>query len=241
MAKKTAKLYKKSDGFSLELLGNNTCKEIITLPLKGFDGIDVNYCINDSENCIQSLYFDSSWDKERLMLFMRRYGTQVLNFKAEIIPERLQIVDVDCNIESLGKSFKMPYEFEFIALKEGKFNGVIYTKEELKKGCQTLKGKDITIDHSKSVEGIVGEVTDVFWNEKDERIEGKGIIKDEKIAHMVHDGRIKGVSVEVFVDYKKTPEGLQGTDYDFVAISLVSRPACPTPLCGIKQNIGVLS
>jgi len=241
MEKKKAKLYKKPDGLNLEILEKCKCKEIITMPLKGFDGIDVNYCVNGFENCVQSLSFDTTWDKDRMLLFMRRYGKQVLDFKTGDMPERLQRIDINCNIEYLGKPFKMPYEFEFIALKEGKFNNVIYTKEELKKGCMTLNGKDITIDHSKSVEGIVGEVTDVWWNEKDERIEGKGVIKDEKIAHMVHDGRIKGVSVEVFVDYKKTPQGLEGTDYEFVAISLVSRPACPTPLCGIKQNIGVLN
>jgi len=128
----------------------------------------------------------------------------------------------------LGSDFKMPYEFNFIALKEGEFNGIWYSEEELKKGHLSLKGKDVTIDHSKSVRDVVGKITDVWWNNELKQIEGKGIIDDEEIAKKVHDKIITGVSVEVYVTYYESEHGRSAKDPQFVAISLVTSPACRT-------------
>lgn len=203
--------------------------------LQDFDGIEVCYNIKDNIVKVETLTFcHKLWNKEKILEFFNKYGTQVLEYvdfeKAE---KHLQYIDDGKIIENLSKDFKMPYEFNFVALTEGKFNSVYYRAEDLATSFQTLKGKPITVDHSKSVRDVIGEVKDVSWNEEKRRIEGIGVVKDTDIAEKIHNGLIKGVSVEVLVDYIKTKHGVTAYDPEFVGISLVKTPACPVGQCGI--------
>ncbi len=237
--------------YALELMNEDDCGRIEILNLEGFNGVKVHLCKYDDFKKVQSLQFDKKiWDKDSVKLFLKRYGKDVLNFgKGEgvdgtkqkcptcEIPEQRKLEKIDSRILSeLAKEFKLPYEINFIALKEGKFNGVYYRAEDLAKSFQTLKDKDITIDHGKSVKDIVGKVTEVTWNESERRIEGKGLIYNEALARQINQGLVKGVSVEVFVDYVENKQhGVMAANPEFVALSIVSRPACPTGECGILK------
>lgn len=135
----------------------------------------------------------------------------------------------------LSQDVKLPYKFKFIALREGKYNGVFYDKSKLEYATPSLLGKDITLDHGSSVRDIVGVVEDVWWNPELEQIEGIGVIKtDIDIATKIHEKLITGVSVEIFVKYVKTKKGLSADNPRFTAISLVKNPACKT--CGITET-----
>lgn len=225
------------------LLNDTEYYETKIKPLTDFEGVKIHYGINvfDNTSKIKALEFDiKKWNKEDVKLFLRRYGKQVLSYepKPKMKHEReRQTVFFESNIaKDLSNKFSMPYEFNFIALGEGQFNGVFYSAEELKKSFKSLQGKDITIDHSKSVNDIVGKIISVKWNASKKRIEGVGQLMDETIAKKVFEGLLKGVSVEVYMDYIQTENGLSASNSEFVALSIVKTPACPTPQCGIPEN-----
>lgn len=134
-----------------------------------------------------------------------------------------EILSENAIVQQLSE-FKMPYEFNCIALKEGRHNGVFYPAEELKKSYKSLKGKKLTLRHGGE---DVGKVTDVWYDESNKQIECEGIIENEEVARKVHKNEITGISVEVEVDYETNIQhGLTAKDLFFLAISFVSRPAC---------------
>lgn len=224
--------------------------------LKSFDGINIIYNVmaEGTKAKIGALQFDKRlWNSQRIKMFLKKYGRQVLNFEANpkfqsvlscphvqgILKELLQTKRESglekINLESsivveLSQEFKIPYKINFVALKPGKFNGVYYSEEELKKAAETLKTKDLTIDHGKSVRDVVGKVLDAWWDEKLKQIEGTAEILDEEVAKKVRQGLITGVSVEVYVNYYESEFGLSAKNTEFRALSLVRNPACKTCL-----------
>jgi len=197
----------------------------------------VTYGVKDNVAKIENLIFcPELWTEKRVREFAKRYKSQFENYEtivdAKKVEKQLQYVDNNI-IETLGK-FKMPFEFTFVALTEGRYNNVYYRAEDLKASCQTLVGKPITIDHSKSVRDVIGEIKSVTWNAAKKRIEGIGVIRDKEIAEKIDGGLIKGVSVEVMIDYVKTKFGQTAADPEFIALSIVKDPACDVPKCGIN-------
>ena len=238
-----AKLYSTKDKYVIEMEGEHY--PIKVAPLKGFDDVTVCYSLSKDKTDMKvtMLYFDkTTWDRERIKLFLKRYGKQVLNYKGDVmeiireIPQVKEYMNKQENrhlvkleskiIQQLGQSFSMPFKFDFVAIKEGKFNGVFYPADELRKSYDSLGGTDLTIDHGKSVKDVVGKVESVRWNEAKKQVEGSAIVYDEDIAKKIHQGLIRGVSVEVFVDYTKTKNGLTAKNPEFVALSVVRVPAC---------------
>lgn len=249
-----AKMTRERTFFNVELMDRCDCHEIRIMPLKKFDGVYVAYCITPDKTQVQSLQFSkSSWDEPKIISFLRIYGKQVLSYESSTLKDiysseymqtaldmlvgketrKLHYVDLKAKI-NLSKNFKMPYEFEFTALAEGKFNGVYYSASEIEKAYQSLNGKPITIDHSKSVSDIVGKVTEVTFDAEGKRVKAKGFITDENIARKIHDGLLNGMSSEIRVEYTKSEHGLTASDAEFEAISIVQHPACPE--CTITPN-----
>ena len=245
---KTAKLCKNKSSYTIEFLDKKSCEEIRVRPLRGFDGIYTYYCIQDNTATVQKLEFDKElWNKDRAIMFMKRYAKHILNYESDMTDYTEELIAQLHKLQSkslqfialpvpkaLSNTFKMPYRFDFVALSEGKFNGVYYRAEDLQKSYKTLEGKDITKDHGKSIDDIIGKIISVRWNPEKERIEGIGEIYDKEIAKKIHQGLIKGVSVEVFVDHVKTEHGLTAANLEFAALSIVQKPACPVPKCGIN-------
>ena len=138
-------------------------------------------------------------------------------------------------MEELGKKFKMPYTFKFIAVREGRYNGIFYPADMLRKAHLTLRGKPLTIDHGKSVDDIIGKINeDVFFNEEILGVQGSATCYEEKYARMIHDKRLNGVSIEIWIDHAETDHGDTAVEGTFVALSIVKDPACPVGQCGIQ-------
>jgi len=240
-----AELTEEGDNYILRI--REDYKRLSIRPLKNFTGVDVEYGFENNNVRVMSLRFDKKkWNGKKILTFMRRYGKEVLDYdvlKEDVLfecPHVQALLDdflssTDSGVEKLTfdsaivetlGEFKMPLEVSFTALKPGIFNGVYYSEEELRKGATSLKGKDLTIDHGKSVRDVVGKITEIRWNSKLEQIEGKGKIYDEEITQKVKDKLITGVSVEVMVNYFKGEHGLSAKDAEFIALSLVKEPAC---------------
>ncbi len=83
-----------------------------------------------------------------------------------------------------------------IAVKSGiSRNGILYTKEELKKFAETMKGVSIIKDHEALTDNAVGVVEDAQFLPNSEEVRYEGWIKDEKLNEQVQDGRVKHVSI----------------------------------------------
>lgn len=177
---------------------------------------------------------EKSAAKNKIISAAKKFKIEIGEFGNEDAGKKKLAIEFPIS-EELGREFKIPYEIKFVALKEGKFNGVYYSLEELKNCYQSLMGKDITIDHGKSVKDIIGKVTGVKLNEEMRQIEGIGEIMEEDIAKKVFHKLITGVSVEIYVNYDtKGKNGLTAKDGEFSAISLVRIPACND--CRIVNN-----
>ena len=192
----------------------------------------------DFAHCVRSVMAKhKGWKKERAEGYCA-----VIKRKVEKAEELFQtghgVETIDISIlEELGKEFSMPYEIKFKALREGKFNGVFYPEEELKKAAHTLMGKPLTVNHGKQVQDVIGRIVFAQWNEEMRHIEGRAEIVEpfKDIAMQVHQGLIKGVSVEVYVEYSQTKNGVTAKNAEFSALSLVKNPACKPPSCGIIE------
>ena len=142
------------------------------------------------------------------------------------------------DVEKLAKGIKLPYTFPFAALTEGKFNGIFYSEDELKKHAESLIDKPLSIDHGKSIKDIIGRIIESYWNSETKRIEGKATITKEEnkgIAESIENKEINNVSVEVYVTHEESKEhGIEGKDLDFAGLSLVKSGACsPEDGCGV--------
>jgi len=240
---KSATLDLRSKIYVLRFIENY--KRVAIRPLQKFKGVKVEYGYDDETGLIKivNLHFCSKlWDKKKILIFMRKYGKEVLGYKFSDHKRKLfakherglEVMTVKNAITETLANIKMPLEINFTALKPGIFNGVYYSEEELKKACKSLEGKDLTIDHGKSVRDVIGKVTKINWNDILKQMEGSAQILDEDIAKKVKDKLITGVSVEVMVDYFKGEHGLSAKDAEFIALSIVKDPACKT--CLIKPS-----
>jgi hypothetical protein len=105
-------------------------------------------------------------------------------------------------------------------------NKVKYLGEELLRSAASLKGKPILKDHDRSVDSIVGKVTNSVY--QNNRIEFDGEIMDKRIQEMISQGLISSVSigaqVETMSDDENNPEVQIAHGIEFVELSFVAVP-----------------
>jgi len=232
-----------SETYSVEFL--QSCGETIIHALKGFDGIKACYCRESDKLKVAKLEFDKSkWTKEKVVEFLHAHYDQIVSFN-EVKPDVHLAEKITSNssiMEKLSMDMALPYVYNGVALTEGTWHGKFYPYEELKKGCMTLKGKKITLDHGDTAMSSVGIVDDVWFNDEKRRIEYRGkILDDEACARKVHTGSITDNSVEVWGDNEIEDKRAVRKNLEFKGISLVLHGECPFPGCGIlpelNQNI----
>ena len=207
--------------------------EMLTKKLKGFEGVRVYY----ADNKVAFMEFmKSNWTRKMVKDFLRKYGKKIIEFGAK--RDNLESIPVSLQ-ENLSADFKMPYEFPFIALREGTFNGKFYAWDEIKKACQSLDGQDITLDHSQSVRDLVGHIKpgSVWADDEMKTLRGIGIITDdEEVARKIHNKTMKHVSLEIYGENKKGDNGTHKVDLEFIRLSIVLQGACSYPSCGINTE-----
>lgn len=137
-------------------------------------------------------------------------------------------------IGSLSKEFEIPLKIAGLAITEGTWNGVTYTKEQLQSGMNTLEGMPLTVDHpvdfkdkELGVMDEVGKVDRIYWDDEKNGISFEGSIVDEDVARRVYHGMVDTVSIGVNIGNKRQENGKTlAEDLKFLELSLVKRPAC---------------
>jgi len=106
-------------------------------------------------------------------------------------------------------------------------NGITYVASELESAAPSFRNKPILVDHSASINDIVGRTTEnVVFNSTTKAIEFEGKIMDKKIKEMINDGRITDVSIGAKVSDLVEDEdagtitavGLEGLELSLVAV-----------------------
>ena len=113
-----------------------------------------------------------------------------------------------------------------IAISEGEWNGIFYPSKELEKGCKSLVGRPLRIDHSSSSRDIVGKVIKAIYIPEKKWIEFEAIVTDEDIAQKLLDKLIDSVSVGVLIDKEEVDGKPVARNLEFKELSLVDDPAC---------------
>ena len=120
-----------------------------------------------------------------------------------------------------------------ILIGEGKWNGVFYPYEVLKKGLEKLlklksnskRLLNVDIQHGRTKEfndKVVGYVTKLEANDTIKAILHETIITDEKAIDLIKKDKLKGVSARLYV----LTSGDTAREIEFDNISLVDIPAC---------------
>jgi len=120
-----------------------------------------------------------------------------------------------------------------ILLAEGLWNGVLYTKSELKKMYdkfkETLSNLDIKVEHDKSEEfkdKIVGKNTNCEWSDSLGALIYNAEVTNPKAIELIKNGTFPSTSMKTQLK-KITSNGLtKGVDYEPIDNSLTQRPAC---------------
>jgi len=199
------------------------------------DGMNKIFIFNFDGNKLSGMWNVSreSIKKSKKWTFKKKIINESLSDTKDL--RQLQKITLDKSmIETLEKKVTIPYKIRFKAIAVGKFNGVFYSEEELKKALSSMKGVDLTIDHGKSVRDVVGKVENAWWDDKIKGIMADGIVTDKELAEKIHDKLVTGVSVEVLVDYHRGNMGLAADNCEFIAVSIVRIPACSD--CKIVPN-----
>ena len=128
-------------------------------------------------------------------------------------------------------SSKKPLVISGIALAEGIWKNVVYTADEIRKAVKDLLGKPLRVEHGNNEmfkDEIVGEVTEVDFNELLQALVFKATVTHKLASKLVIDGTFKAVSMSTWME--KIPIDNQGTKFGyafhFAELSLVENPAC---------------
>lgn len=125
-------------------------------------------------------------------------------------------------VSSLSKG--APLKISGVALREGKWNGLFYPKEEMIGTATTLIGKPLMVDHSNSVRDIVGRVTNAWYELGSIRFEAE--VTDKSISDKIINDLISKVSVGVEVVKFVDRDQIVARNFNFKELSLVLDPAC---------------
>jgi len=128
-----------------------------------------------------------------------------------------------------------------LAIKPGvSRNGIMYSKEELKKFSPTLEGVSIIKDHEAICDNAIGKVEKVTFNESTGFVEYQGWIENDSsnIIEKIKDGRISHVSIGALagkmVKEKEDSEYITAKDLIALELSTVISPGVPG--ASIQQN-----
>lgn len=101
-----------------------------------------------------------------------------------------------------------------------------FLADELKTATSSLKGVPLLKDHDNFVDSIMGRVIASDFNEEDQNIKFKAVVRDEKIKQMIKDGRLTSVSIGASVeDIDEEDDLLVPRGIEFKELSLVAVPA----------------
>jgi len=120
-----------------------------------------------------------------------------------------------------------------ILLAEGVWNGVLYSKEEIKKMYKIFKDKlsklPVRIEHERDDDfgsKAVGQHTNVEWSDTLGAILYEAEITDPKAIEELKNGRFVGTSLKLYLKKENVGGVDKGIDLEPVDNSLTSAPAC---------------
>jgi len=131
-----------------------------------------------------------------------------------------------------------------ILLAEGIWNGVLYTKDEIKKMYNRFKDKlsklKIIAEHEKLPEfknKKLGGHIGVEWSDTLGAILYSGEITDPKAINLVKNGQFKGTSMKLKIKREADGMLIKGVDLEPMDNSLTSSPACQPALIVSKEEM----
>ena len=117
-------------------------------------------------------------------------------------------------------------------------NNHTFLSEELRDATETLRGVPLLTDHENKIANIKGRVSEAHFDEIEDNIKFKAVVKDPKIAEMIKSGLIDSVSVGAAV--KDIEEGENGDliarGIIFKELSLVAVPADSGATFGVAMK-----
>ena len=137
----------------------------------------------------------------------------------------------------LAKDITFPYKRRTIAFAPGFWHHTVYTWDIIKAAAMKMKGIPMVMEHSDEILDDLGNVTEVFINEKDQRIEVEfeliDTVNGKDAAILLENNKIPAVSVSLEewsddIDGKNTCTQIMG----FGHLALVKYPECaPATIC----------
>jgi len=131
------------------------------------------------------------------------------------------------------------------------FNGIYFSKDEIKKAVKSFEGVPIVLDHSKRIEDVVGKVISPSFDEKDGKLRATLVFEEDLpktdialkwIAKQKSENKIPNVSVGVWLDVVKTEvdgkEVFAATNIEADHVAMVIHGACSDKAgCGIGLSV----
>jgi len=144
----------------------------------------------------------------------------------------------------IDQELKNKIKISGILLAEGMWNGVLYTKDELKKMYERFKDKlaklPLKVEHEKTDEfkdKDVGKHTRVEWSDTLGAILYEAEVVDPKAVELVKDGTFPATSMKTRL--RKISDGtlVKGVDYEPIDNSLTTNPACKACVIVSKETL----
>lgn len=137
-------------------------------------------------------------------------------------------------------------EISYPLVHEGKnLNGHIFTREEMAEAYETLIGTPIDLDHSQTINDVVGKHTDAEFKIEDGKavIYCKGYIYADfypELAAKLRDGVVTGISMETHYEWaERTADGMILHGLNFLGAGIVRTPADPKARVVLSENKAV--
>jgi len=167
----------------------------------------------------------------------------------ESIEENSNLTSVPVEVETLSdfmvtEELANKLKISGILLAEGIWNGVLYTKEELKKMYNKFKDKlsslPLRVEHNRTKEfknKIIGKNTNVEWSDTLGSILYEAEITDPKAIKLVQDYTFPATSMKT--QLRKMSDGVttRGVDYKPIDNSLTESPACHSCVIVSKEEL----
>lgn len=146
----------------------------------------------------------------------------------------------DFTMEELADKVKI----SGILLAEGIWNGVLYTKNEIKKMFERFKDRlsnlRVIVEHGRDdtfKDKKVGEHKKVEWSDTLGAILYEAEITDPKAIEEIKKGRFIGTSLKLHLKKEDTGDLTKGVDLEPVDNSLTSAPACSSCIIVNTENL----
>jgi len=140
--------------------------------------------------------------------------------------------------ESLGED---PLVIRGIAITQGKWNGLYYPSEVLKKVSNSKRKLPILVEHARTAKFLDSPVGYVRTWKYDDTIKGiifDAVISDEGVKELIKGGKLPGVSISAYVETRPENSHEVVTDLVMRELSLVKNPACHVSLIAFNRRNG---